>query len=100
LTTSTGSTGSLGPIPGTSKPIEKVDGSWDYKPRRFADLAAVVKAGELLYVDASPFGSHWDSRKGEAPRFADFQAALATRGLRAVYETSFYWRITPTEKRP
>lgn len=75
------------------RPLEKLDGSWTFKSRRVADLAAVVKAGDLLYTEPAPFGERWDARKGEAPRFAELQAALATRGLRAVYAQSFYWRI-------
>jgi len=80
--------------------IEKLDGSWTYQARRHLELAEAVAVGDLVYCDAAPFGSRWDARKGEAPGFVAFQAALALRGLQAVYETSFYWRITPTEKRP
>ncbi|MCX5742110.1 MAG: hypothetical protein NT062_06410 [Proteobacteria bacterium] len=80
-------------------PIEQVDGSWTFKPRRVVELAAVIEPGHLLYVAPAPFGARWDARCGEAPRFANLEALLADRGISLAYAGCYYYRavalVTP-----
>jgi len=99
MTTSTGSPGAIAATPKPARKLEQESGSWTFKARRWADLAAVIAIGDLIYCEPAPYGTKtkWDSTKGQSPRFAELRAALAERGITVKYAGSFHWRAVATE---